>query len=124
MLLSILTIAGGLIASSSLIELKNPSTRPWFEKVAPFQGGLGVALLASLIGVWASFFIDSAPAPTIVLLMTLIFIAVFAGASVRARRAARTSPTARSRRSRRGPWRTRSTRSCRPRSSAPWPSSS
>ena len=50
---------------------------------------VGVALLASLIGVWASFFIDSAPAPTIVLLMTLIFIAVFAGASVRARRAAR-----------------------------------
>ena len=46
MLFAILTIAGGLIASSSLIQLKNPNTRPWFEKVAPYQGALGIALLA------------------------------------------------------------------------------
>lgn len=36
-----------------------------------------VATVSSLIGVYASFHIDSGPAPTIVLIMTLVFIAVF-----------------------------------------------
>lgn len=36
-----------------------------------------VALSCSLAGVYLSFFLDSAPAPTIVLLMTCVFIAVF-----------------------------------------------
>ena len=36
-----------------------------------------VAVSSSLLGVYASFFINSAPAPTIVLLMTIIFIAAF-----------------------------------------------
>lgn len=36
-----------------------------------------VAVLSSFFGIYASFFIDSAPAPTIVLLMTLVFIATF-----------------------------------------------
>jgi manganese/iron transport system permease protein len=36
-----------------------------------------VAVGASLLGTYASFFIDSAPAPTIVLLMTAAFIAAF-----------------------------------------------
>jgi manganese/iron transport system permease protein len=33
-----------------------------------------IAILASVLGVYLSFFIDSAPAPTIVLLMTVGFI--------------------------------------------------
>jgi manganese/iron transport system permease protein len=36
-----------------------------------------VALVSSLLGVYLSFFIDSAPAPTIVLLMTVAFILAF-----------------------------------------------
>jgi manganese/iron transport system permease protein len=36
-----------------------------------------VAIGASLLGVYLSFFIDSAPAPTIVVLMTLTFVATF-----------------------------------------------
>ena len=48
---------------------------------------VAVALVSSLLGVWLSFFLDSAPAPTIVLLMTAAFIAAFAAANVRARRA-------------------------------------
>ncbi len=36
-----------------------------------------IAIGAALIGVYVSFFIDSAPAPTIVLTMTVVFIAVF-----------------------------------------------
>jgi len=38
---------------------------------------VAIAAVSSLLGVYASFFIDSAPAPTIVLLMTIIFISVF-----------------------------------------------
>ena len=38
---------------------------------------IAVAVSASLIGVYISFFLDSAPAPTIVLLMTLAFILAF-----------------------------------------------
>jgi manganese/iron transport system permease protein len=38
---------------------------------------IAVAVSASLVGVYISFFLDSAPAPTIVLLMTLAFILAF-----------------------------------------------
>lgn len=44
-----------------------------------------VAVLASFFGVYLSFFIDSAPAPTIVLLLSLFFIAAFVWSSVKAR---------------------------------------
>jgi manganese/iron transport system permease protein len=36
-----------------------------------------ISTLCSLVGIYFSFFLDSAPAPTIVLLLTLVFIAVF-----------------------------------------------
>ncbi len=45
-----------------------------------------VATVASFTGVYLSFFIDSAPAPTIVLLMTVIFLAAFLWSSFRAAR--------------------------------------
>ena len=38
---------------------------------------LGIALVASQLGVYLAFFLDSAPAPTIVLLMAAIFVVVF-----------------------------------------------
>lgn len=38
---------------------------------------LGIALAVSFFGVYLSFFIDSAPAPTIVLLSAIVFIAAF-----------------------------------------------
>lgn len=38
---------------------------------------LAIAVGASLAGVYLSFFLDSAPAPTIVLLMSLLFVGVF-----------------------------------------------
>ncbi len=50
---------------------------------------VAVAVVSSFLGVYLSFFIDSAPAPTIVLLMTLAFIAAFLAATVRTARAAR-----------------------------------
>ena len=48
-----------------------------------------VAVLSSGLGVYGSFFIDSAPAPTIVMLMTLMFIAAFIIARRRVARAER-----------------------------------
>ena len=46
---------------------------------------VAIALGSSLIGIYASFFIDSAPAPTIVLLMTAMFVIAFVRVSVLAR---------------------------------------
>jgi manganese/iron transport system permease protein len=46
-----------------------------------------IAVLASFFGVYLSFFIDSAPAPTIVLLLTIVFIAVFVAVTRKAARA-------------------------------------
>lgn len=44
-----------------------------------------VALISSFAGVYLSFFIDSAPAPTIVVLMTLIFLVAFAYSKIKTR---------------------------------------
>lgn len=44
---------------------------------------VGIAILTALAGVYVSFFINSAPAPTIVVLFSLLFIAVLAFHSVR-----------------------------------------
>ncbi|MCB5204269.1 metal ABC transporter permease [Neorhizobium sp. T786] len=48
---------------------------------------VAIAVSASLIGIYLSFFIDSAPAPTIVLLMTTMFIAAFIRTTLVARTA-------------------------------------
>jgi manganese/iron transport system permease protein len=45
-----------------------------------------IAVLASFFGVYLSFFIDSAPAPTIVVLLTAVFIAAFVHATRKAAR--------------------------------------
>ena len=46
---------------------------------------VSIAVVASICGIYLSFFIDSAPAPTIVLLMTGMFIAAFIRTMLRAR---------------------------------------
>ena len=60
-----------------------------------FEHMLTVAVLiaagASFLGVYLSFFIDSAPAPTIVLLMTLAFIAAYLRTILKSRPAERTA---------------------------------
>lgn len=45
-----------------------------------------LSAVVSVSGVWLSFFIDSAPAPTIVLLFTLVFIAAFIFSALQERR--------------------------------------
>ncbi len=49
---------------------------------------LSVAVGCAFMGVYLSFFIDSAPAPTIVVLMTIVFLAAFAFERVRTIRVA------------------------------------
>ncbi len=48
---------------------------------------VAVAVFSSLVGIYASVFIDSAPAPTIVLIMTTVLICAFIAENVRTRRA-------------------------------------
>ncbi len=47
---------------------------------------VAIAVGASIAGIYLSFFIDSAPAPTIVLLMSITFIAAFIRVTLQARR--------------------------------------
>jgi manganese/iron transport system permease protein len=47
---------------------------------------VAIALAGSLLGVYLSFFLDSAPAPTIVVLLSLAFIVAFAWTAVRSAR--------------------------------------
>lgn len=47
---------------------------------------LAIALIASQLGVYLAFFIDSAPGPTIVLLMAALFLVVFAWTTWRTKR--------------------------------------
>jgi manganese/iron transport system permease protein len=44
---------------------------------------VAVSLLAGFLGIYASFFIDAAPAPTIVLVLTAIFVLAFLRVSLR-----------------------------------------
>ncbi|MFK7791301.1 MAG: metal ABC transporter permease [Devosiaceae bacterium] len=53
---------------------------------------LGVTLLASFIGIYASFWIDSAPAPTIILVLTAFFLAAFVAKSAKPNQVTAVSP--------------------------------
>lgn len=59
-----------------------------------FQAMMAVAVVTafscSLAGIYLSFFLDSAPAPTIVLLMSLVFVAAFARVALRGSNAGET----------------------------------
>lgn len=55
-----------------------------FGRMLPIA--VGVTTLASVLGVYASFYLDSAPAPTIILILTAIFIAAFVRANILTRR--------------------------------------
>ncbi|GGE54786.1 membrane protein [Actibacterium pelagium] len=51
---------------------------------------VGITVLSCLGGVYASFWLDSAPAPTIILILTTVFIGAFIWRSLRTRRSVRT----------------------------------
>ncbi len=53
---------------------------------------IAIAMMSSLVGVFASFHLDSAPAPTIVLVMTGLFIAAFIRQQMQFARRAKLTP--------------------------------
>lgn len=54
------------------------------KRFAPMMGiAVAVSVICSLLGIYLSFFIDSAPAPTIVLLMSITFIVTFVATTLR-----------------------------------------
>lgn len=55
-----------------------------FSRMLPIA--VGVTLLSGVLGVYASFYLDSAPAPTIILILTIIFIAAFIRTNIMTRR--------------------------------------
>jgi manganese/iron transport system permease protein len=78
----------GIILSIALLITPGATAFLWVRRFGPMlalAGVLGVA--CAIIGVYASFWLDSAPAPTIVLVMTAVF-GVSLAWSVRAERAA------------------------------------
>ena len=56
-----------------------------FARMLPIA--VGVTMLSGVLGVYASFYLDSAPAPTIILILTIIFIATFIRSNIATRRA-------------------------------------
>ncbi len=54
---------------------------------------VAVTVFSGVLGVYASFFLDSAPAPTVILVLTIIFVAAFMRANIKARRASTTITT-------------------------------
>lgn len=55
-----------------------------FSKMLPIA--VGVAMISGVLGVYASFYLDSAPAPTIILILTAVFIAAFIRSGIVTRR--------------------------------------
>ena len=51
---------------------------------AMLLASVAIAVIGSLLGVYLSFFLDSAPAPTIVLLLSLVFVIALVHSSRRA----------------------------------------
>lgn len=56
-----------------------------FSRMLPIA--VGVTMLSGVLGVYASFYLDSAPAPTIILILTIIFIVAFIRSNRAIRRA-------------------------------------
>lgn len=56
-----------------------------FGRMLPIA--VGVTMLSGVLGVYASFYLNSAPAPTIILILTVIFIAAFIRSNLATRRA-------------------------------------
>ncbi len=82
--------AVGIILAIAFLITPGAIAFLWVRRFGPMLAvAVGVAILASFAGVYASFWLDSAPAPTIVLAMTILFVASLAGTGLRT---ARTAP--------------------------------
>lgn len=67
--------AVGIILAIAILISPGAIAFLWVRRFGPMIAvAVGVALASAVLGVYASFWIDSAPAPTIVLFLTLIFV--------------------------------------------------
>jgi manganese/iron transport system permease protein len=68
--------AVGIILAIAFLIAPGATAFLWVRRFGPMLAvATGVAVGAALLGVYASFWLDSAPAPTIVLVMTATFVA-------------------------------------------------
>ena len=76
--------AVGIILAIAFLITPGAIAFLWVKRFGPMLAvAVGVALLSSFAGVYASFWLDSAPAPTIVLAMTILFVASLARGAIR-----------------------------------------
>jgi manganese/iron transport system permease protein len=70
--------AVGIVLVIALLVAPGAIAYLWSKRFGPMMLiAVAVSVTCSLIGIYASFFIDSAPAPTIVLLMSATFVVTF-----------------------------------------------
>ena len=68
--------AVGIILAIAVLIAPGAIAFLWVRRFGPMLAvAVAVAVGAAIAGVYASFWIDSAPAPTIVLVLTLVFVA-------------------------------------------------
>ncbi|MCW5695720.1 MAG: metal ABC transporter permease [Bauldia sp.] len=91
---SALTAVGILLAIAMLIAPGAIAFLVTRRFGAMLRAAVAIAVLASFLGVYLSFFLDSAPGPTIVLLMTAAFIVAFLRSSIAAARRERANAAA------------------------------
>lgn len=85
--------AVGIILAIALLITPGATALLWARRLWPMLAiATGVSLAAAVLGVYASFWIDAAPAPTIVLALTLAFVASLLHARRAERRARATAP--------------------------------
>lgn len=53
MLAGLITIAGGLLAASNLVIARKPNAKDLIDKIAPYQGWIGLVML--FWGIWGTF---------------------------------------------------------------------
>jgi hypothetical protein len=53
MLSGLITIAGGILAASSLIIARKPNAKDLIDKITPYQGWIGIVMF--FWGIWAMF---------------------------------------------------------------------
>lgn len=76
--------AVGIVLVIALLVAPGAIAYLWSKRFAPMMAiAVAVSVLCSLAGIYLSFFLDSAPAPTIVLLMSATFVVTFVAMTLR-----------------------------------------
>ena len=80
-----LILAVGLLIAPGAVAFLSVRSFGWMLVVS-----VGVCVVSMVLGAYLSFFLDSAPAPTIILILTTIFVAAFIRRTLQVKRASST----------------------------------